>query len=50
MQQNIEYAMGAAIILAAAAIIVRLLMDSAGRGKEAPEERSGARDRGASGS
>jgi uncharacterized membrane protein YfcA len=30
MQQNIEYAMGAAIILAAASMVVRMLMDSAG--------------------
>jgi uncharacterized membrane protein YfcA len=30
MQKNIEYAMGAAIILAAAAMVVRMLMDSAG--------------------
>jgi uncharacterized membrane protein YfcA len=30
MQQNIEYAMGAAIILAAAAMIARMLLDSAG--------------------
>jgi uncharacterized protein len=29
MQQNIEYAMGAAVILAAAAMIVKLLLDSA---------------------
>jgi uncharacterized protein len=31
MQQNIEYAMGAAVFLAAAAMIVKLLLDSAGR-------------------
>jgi len=30
MQQNIEYAMGAAIILAAAAMVARMLLDSAG--------------------
>jgi uncharacterized protein len=33
MQQNIEYAMGAAVILAAVAIIVKLLMDSASQKK-----------------
>src|SRR5579875_1494186 len=33
MQQNIEYAMRAAVILAAIAIIVKLLMDSAGQKK-----------------
>jgi uncharacterized membrane protein YfcA len=37
VQQNIEYAMGAAIFLAAAAMIFRLLMDSSGRWQEAPE-------------
>src|SRR5438067_3386119 len=37
MQQNIEYAMGAAIFLAAAAMIYRLLMESSGRWKPAPE-------------
>ena len=36
MQKNIEYAMGAAIILAAAAIVVRMLLDSAGW-RRAPE-------------
>jgi hypothetical protein len=30
MQQNIEYAMGAAVILAAAALIVKMLLDSGG--------------------
>jgi uncharacterized membrane protein YfcA len=33
MQKNIEYAMGAAIFLAAAAMVVRMLLDSAGRRK-----------------
>jgi uncharacterized protein len=33
MQQNIEYAMGAAIVLAAGAMIVRLLLDSAAKRK-----------------
>jgi uncharacterized protein len=33
MQQNIEYAMGAAVILAAGAMIVKLLLDSAGQKK-----------------
>ena len=37
MQQNIEYAMGAAIFLAASAMIFRLLMDSSGRWQPAPE-------------
>jgi len=37
MQTNIEYAMGAAIILAAAAMIVRMLMDSAGW-RKTPED------------
>jgi len=37
MQKNIEYAMGAAIILAAAAMVVRMLMDSAGW-RKAPED------------
>ena len=41
MQQNIEYAMGAAVFLAAVAMIVKLLMDSASRkkagGAEVPE-------------
>lgn len=36
MQQNIEYAMGAAIVLAAAAMIVRLFLDSA-KAKRNPE-------------
>ncbi len=36
MQKNIEYAMGAAIILAAAAMVVRMLLDSAGW-RKAPE-------------
>ena len=40
MQTNIEYAMGAAIILAAAAMIVRMLLDSAGWHK-APEDGEG---------
>jgi uncharacterized protein len=35
MQQNIEYAMGAAIFLAASAMIVKLLLDSAGWRKSA---------------
>jgi uncharacterized protein len=37
MQKNIEYAMGAAIILAAAAMVVRMLLDSAGR-RKMPED------------
>lgn len=37
MQQNIEYAMGAAIFLAAGAMIYRLLMESSGRWKPVPE-------------
>jgi uncharacterized membrane protein YfcA len=37
MQQNIEYAMGAAIFLAAGAMIYRLLMESSGRWKPIPE-------------
>lgn len=37
MQQNIEYAMGAAIFLAAAAMIFRLLMESSGRWRPTPE-------------
>jgi uncharacterized membrane protein YfcA len=37
MQQNIEYAMGAAVILAAVAIIVKLLMDSAKKADEQAE-------------
>jgi uncharacterized protein len=37
MQQNIEYAMGAAILLAAGAMIYRLLMESSGRWRPAPE-------------
>jgi uncharacterized membrane protein YfcA len=41
MQTNIEYAMGAAIILAAAAMIVRMLLDSGGW-RKAPEEGQGA--------
>jgi uncharacterized protein len=37
MQQNIEYAMGAAIFLAAGAMVYRLLMESSGRWKPVPE-------------
>jgi len=37
MQQNIEYAMGAAIFLAAGAMIYRMLMESSGRWRPAPE-------------
>ena len=40
MQQNIEYAMGAAIILAAAAMVARMLLDSAGW-RKAPEAGDG---------
>jgi uncharacterized protein len=41
MQTNIEYAMGAAIILAAAAMIVRMLMDSAGWHKTPEDDGEG---------
>ena len=41
MQMNIEYAMGAAIVLAAAAMVVRMLLDSAGW-RKAPEGGEGA--------
>jgi uncharacterized membrane protein YfcA len=40
MQQNIEYAMGAAVFLAAIAIIVKLLMDSAGKKKAGDVEQA----------
>jgi uncharacterized membrane protein YfcA len=37
MQQNIEYAMGAAIFLAAGAMVYRMLMESSGRWRPVPE-------------
>ncbi|HEX4061773.1 MAG TPA: sulfite exporter TauE/SafE family protein [Streptosporangiaceae bacterium] len=40
MQQNIEYAMGAAVILAAGAIIIKLLMDSAAQKKAGDTEQA----------
>lgn len=40
MQQNIEYAMGAAVILAAVAIIVKLLMDSTKQKKAGDAEQA----------
>ena len=43
MQTNIEYAMGAAIVLAAAAMIVRMLLDSAGCARRRRTARTAAR-------
>jgi len=40
MQQNIQYAMGAAIILAAAAMVARMVLDSAGW-RKAPRPATG---------
>jgi uncharacterized protein len=40
MQQNIEYAMGAALVLAASAMIVKLLLDSAGQKKAGDAEQA----------